>query len=95
MEKISCDSIEEYNNLKHKAMMIKMILLDKGGDNPMTNPAGFPELKKRRFLKEMGDYMSHSIESIEESFNEIVNHKLLSGEADISQYPVYETTEVE
>lgn len=88
---IVCETKEEYEALKEKAMMVKVILLDKGDHHPLTNPSAFSDRKKRAFVKEMAEYMEHPIEEITSQFNEVVNNTILAGGADVSDYPVYET----
>lgn len=88
---IVCETKEEYAALKEKAMMVKVILLDKRGDHPLTNPSLFSDRKKKEFVKEMTEYMERPTEEIVAEFNEVVNDTILAGGADVSEYPVYET----
>jgi hypothetical protein len=88
---IVCETKEEYDALKEKAMMVKVILLDKGGDHPLANPSLFSDRKKRAFIKEMTEYMERTTDEITSEFNEVVNNTILAGGADVSEYPVYET----
>ena len=53
MEKIECQSEEELQALKTKAMKCKVILLDQWEKHPLTNPSTFNKRQKDRFLKEL------------------------------------------
>jgi hypothetical protein len=87
---VVCKNKEEYDALKNKAMMCKVILLDKGGNHPLTNPSIFRDRKKKDFVKGMTEYMERPVEEITTEFNEVVNSTLLASGADLSTYPIYE-----
>jgi len=91
MEKIVCETKEEYDALKKKAMMAKVVLLDRKGEHPLTNPSLFSGKKKKQFLGELSELMITDTDILTEQFNDIVNQNILAGGADISQYPIYET----
>jgi hypothetical protein len=91
MEKIACETREEYDVLKKKALMAKVVLLDRKGEHPLMNPSLFSGKKKKQFLGELSELMNCDIDTLTEQFNDVVNHNLLTGGADISQYPIYET----
>jgi len=88
---IVCETKEEYTALKEKAMMVKVILLDKADLPPLTNPSLFSKKRKKQFVEDMTEYMEHPIEEITAKFNDVVNETILAGGADVSEYPVYET----
>ena len=90
MEKIVCETKEEYDALKEKAMMVKLILLENKGEHPLSNPSLFSGKKKKQFLSEMSEMMTYDIDIIKQQFNDVVNHTLLAEGADISQYPIYD-----
>jgi hypothetical protein len=91
VDKIVCENKAEYDALKHKAMMAKVVLLDKAGEHPLTNPSLFSDRKKRQFVKDLSEYMERPTDEITTAFGEVVNHTILACGADVSTYPIYET----
>ena len=91
MEKIACETREEYDALKQKAMMAKVVLLDRKGEHPLMNPSLFNGKKKKQFLGELSELMLCDTNILTEQFNDVVNHNILAGGADVSQYPIYQT----
>jgi len=92
--KIQCESQEEYDALKHKVMMVKMIVLDMKGHSSLTNPANFRGRKRTEFIEEVEKYLRMDLDEITILFNEVVNDTLLSGDADVSTFPIYENKTV-
>lgn len=93
MDTIICETQEEYDVLKRKALMAKVVLLDKNNEHPLMNPSLFSGKKKQKFVDDLKEMMNYDYDLLTEQFNDVVNSNLLAGGADISQYPIYETPE--
>ena len=91
MNKMVCATQEEYDYLKNKIMMIKIVVLNNLGLHPLTNPSAFRGRKRENFMKEIEKHMSLDIDDITNQFNDVVNDILLNGGTDVSQYPIYNT----
>jgi hypothetical protein len=92
--KIQCESQEEYDALKHKVMMVKVIVLDMKGHSPLINPSNFRGRKKTDFIEEVEKHLRMDLDELTILFNEVVNDTLLSGDADVSTFPIYENKTV-
>jgi hypothetical protein len=89
MEKIECQSEEELQALKTKAMKCKIILLDQWEKHPLTNPSTFNKRQKDRFLKELTTMMMYMTEEeMDKEFNSIVTDNILAPGEDTSKIPV-------
>jgi len=90
-----CSTKEELQALKEKAMKVKVICLDEMDKHPLCNPSYFTKRDKDKLLERMGKMMhTYSNEEIEKSFSTIVNDRLLTCGADVSNYPIYDTTDI-
>jgi hypothetical protein len=74
---------------KEKIMKCKIIGLEKMNLPVLTNPKYVTKRQKDELISIVEKLMECDDESITKQFNEIVNDKLLSGNQDISKYPIY------
>ena len=87
---------EELKNMKEKVMKIKVILLDKMGKSPLTNPKYLKGRERQKFLENVKQYLeTKKDDEINEEFNEIFLDKLFDSTNDVSTYPVYSLLEKE
>jgi hypothetical protein len=92
---LECSTKEELEALKEKAMKIKIICLDEMDKHPLCNPSFFNKRDKDKLLQRMGEMMrTYSNEEIEKKVASIVNERLLTSGADVSNYPIYDTTAI-
>ena len=87
----TCADETELERLKHKAMKLKVIVLDTWDKHPLQNPSLFNKRQKERFTNEIKVlWNTMSDEQIEKEFNDICCERLFNAGADVSTYPVYE-----
>lgn len=85
---------EELTKMKERTTKIKLILLDKMGKHPLTNPKYLKEREKVKLLLSMKDYLdTKSDDEIDAEFNEICLDKLFDCNTDITSYPIYDLSE--
>ena len=87
---------EELSKMKERTTKIKVILLDKMGKHPLTNPRYLKDREKRDLLLKMKDYLDNKTDlEIDAEFNEICMDKLFENGTDISSYPIYDLSKKE
>ena len=91
MEPVICETEEQLERLKTKAMKAKLISLDRMKKHPLENPTGFSKREKATLLGHMSEIFGEwSDEAIDKAFNDIVNEALLENGKDVSVYPIYD-----
>lgn len=90
MSIIECETEEQLNCLKTKAMKCKIIALDKMDKNPLSNPSYFSKKDKTRLTELMTEWFSNTDEEVDKWFNDIVNERILANGLDYQHYPIYD-----
>ena len=75
--------------VRKKIMKCKLIALNSMDKHPLTNPINFTQSEKTRLISKIKELFYKSDEEITNSFNDIVNEKLLGSECNVDNYPVY------
>jgi hypothetical protein len=86
--RIECDTEEELNRLKDKAMKCKVIALYKIGKNPLHNPTLMLKSEKNDLLKLMKEWFEKDESEIQTLFNEITCERILESRAEIENYNI-------
>lgn len=82
---------EELSKMKERTTKVKVILLDKMGKHPLTNPRYLKDREKRDLLLKMKDYLDYKTDlEIDAEFNEVCMDKLFENGTDITSYPIYD-----
>jgi len=91
MEPVICETEEQLERLKTKAMKAKLISLDRMKKHPLENPTSFSKREKAILLGYMSEIFGEwSDEAIDKAFNDIVNEALLDSNKDVNNYPIYD-----
>lgn len=75
--------------VRKKVMKCKLIALNSMDKHPLANPINFTQSEKTRLISKIKELFFKSDEEITNSFNDIVNEKLLGCGCNIENYPVY------
>lgn len=90
VHKVECETEEQLNCLKTKAMKCKIIALDKMDKHPLSNPSYFNKKDKAKLTELMTEWFSNTDEEVDKWFNDIVNERILANGLDYHQYPIYD-----
>lgn len=87
---------EELAKMKERTTKVKVILLEKMGKHPLTNPRYLKDREKAKLLLEMKDYLDNKTDQeIDAEFNEVCLDKLFDCDTDITSYPIYDLSKTE
>jgi hypothetical protein len=88
---IVCETQEQLNSLKEKALKVKVIALSQMEKSPITNTSFLTKKDKRILMEKMTELFTKPDEEINEKFKTVVNEEVLDNGRDVSNYPVYYT----
>jgi hypothetical protein len=87
---------EELAKMKERTTKVKVILLEKMGKHPLTNPRYLKDRDKAKLLLQMKDYIDNKTDQeIDAEFNEVCLEKLFDCDTDITSYPIYDLNKIE
>jgi hypothetical protein len=90
------NSEEELAKMKERTTKVKVILLEKMGKHPLSNPKYLKQREKTQLLLKMKDYLdTKTDQEIDAEFNEICLDKLFDCDTDITSYPIYDLSKKE
>lgn len=90
MSIINCETEDQLNQLKEKAMKVKVIALDSMDKHPLMNPSTFSKREKATLMMKMGEMFNDwDDERINKEFADVVNERILANGLDYQHYPIY------